>query len=498
LSGTTQDQRDISFKYRFGPSDWEADTWIRTVPATAATELWTQDFSARCATQAPGPPAAFPSVTVNAITQRRFNGGAVWVWTPTTNGALYYQSQRNDGAQTSSFVVPITGALQSGFYFKLVGSGGQSPFSDFEDDTANRFWEPSDGANIWVKSGQVDVQSQAIVPVSIDIDLFFPLVLGTPLLRIQDLIGDFDSTVNPVAPEEIDLVFGSTRYSVSVYSGALYNVWWSTEPQTLARRFRVPMGEAAGPSIAVNGYDHWLAAPPSPNGSVDLIIHPNPGSTFAAAVGVQVGIGAAPAHQILSAESSADGTWLARLDTFPGVPFWTALVGESRPDGPLDFRRGIMSKPGHSVLHTIDGVGGASASQPGNFVPVDAATRASLMKAVYGEAIVDAGVFDPWEMPHGVNKLNDTVYFVVRAPHAVTCSVLQMATPNATGTPRSVSIEPMSLTEDLRYWWASASAEPVSHGGLYRFAYSDRWELLSPRRHFGEADPASRWHSTAR
>src|ERR1700729_3708934 len=52
LSGTTKDQRDVSFKYRFANNVWESDNFIRTVPSLEATELWTEDYSARCATQA--------------------------------------------------------------------------------------------------------------------------------------------------------------------------------------------------------------------------------------------------------------------------------------------------------------------------------------------------------------------------------------------------------------------------------------------------------------
>ncbi len=494
LSGTTEDQRDISFKYRFGATEWEHDSWIRTVPSLDVTELWTEDYSPRCATQAPGATATFATVTVNAISEHRFNGGAVWIWLPSSNGGrLVHQSGRNDAVNTSTFVVPLTDALKSGFHFKLAGAGGQPPFSDFEAETANRFWYPSDGPNIWVKSGQVDVQSQPITAVSVEVDFFFPLILGTPQLRIQDLVGDFDDAVNPAPPVAINAVFGTARYAISVYVGCLYNIWWTTEPQSLMRRFRIPFDGSAAASIAINGYDHWLTAPPAANGEVDLIIHPNPGSTFGATAEVQVGVADAPAHQTVSAARSADGTWLAQLDTFSGIPFWAALIGEARLDGPLDFRRGILSSPGRNVLHTIDGVGGLSAAAPGNFVDADTSLRRSLMEAVYGQSIANSGVFDPWEMPHGTNKLQGNAYFVVRAPHAVRCSVLIMQSPNQPGTPRNVSTIAMNLTNDLRYWWVAVPASDAPHGSLYRFAYSDGWELLAPNGHFGEAvDPASR------
>jgi len=489
LSGTTKDQRDVSFKYRFANNAWESDSFTRTVPSLEATELWTEDYSARCATQAPGPPAAFPTVTINAITENRFNGGAAYIWVPPNEGTPTNESARNNAANTSTFVIQLTPALQSGFHFKLVSAAG-----GYEPDNAIRFWAPSDGPNIWVKSGEVNVQSTAMTPMQVGVDFFFPLALGTPNLRIQDLVGDFDDTIIPNTTTPLDAVFATSHYTITIYTGLLYNIWWTTEPQSLMRRFRIPPAAAVNPSIAVNGYDHWLTTAPTPTGAVNLIIHPNPGSAFGATVSLQVGIGDAPAHQNLSAPRAADGTWLAQLDTFPGVPFWATLVGESRPDGPLDFRRGIMSTPGTTTLHTIDGVGGVSASQPGGFVDANSNLRQSLMSAVYGQNIVNAGVFDPWEMPHGLNKFQGQAYVVVRAPHAVNCSVLLMQSPNAPGTPRNVTTVSMNLTNDLRYWWTAVPEAAAPHGALYRFAYSDGRELLDPSFGYGESlDPASRW-----
>jgi 1,4-alpha-glucan branching enzyme len=495
LSGNTQDQRDVSFRYRFSGNQWENSAWIRTVPTTDATELWTQDFSARCATEAPGGPATFTAVTVHAITRQRFNGGAVYAWPQTTPpGPLYYQAQRDDTTQTSSFVIPLTNAWTAGFYFKLVGHGSDMRFGDFEADSANRFWQPSDGADVWVKSGEPDVQSQPLVPVTTNVDFVFPQAFGSPNLRIQDVAGDFDDTLNVPAPTPIDAIFSTGRYAVTVYTGALYQIWWSIESRGLARRFRIPLGGTTDPSIAVNGYDHWLPAPPIRTGAIDLVIHPNPSTAFGGTIPVQVGVAAALTHETVTAARSPDGTWLAQLRTFPGVPFWAALVGESRVDGPLDFRRGIMSGAQPITLHTVDAIGGATIEPPAAFLDPDAGLRLSLMKEVYGSAIVDAGVFDSWEMPHGANKLGNRAFFVVRAPHAMRCSVLLMAAANPVGTPRAVTTVPMSLTRDMRYWWVSVPAAEAPHGMLYRFAYSDGRELLAPSAKFGEAlDPACRW-----
>ena len=94
LSGTTKDQRDVSFKYRFANNVWEPDSFTQTVPSVDATELWTEDYSARCATQAPGPPGTFSVVTINAITEHRFNGGAAYLWVPPNAGIPTNESSR--------------------------------------------------------------------------------------------------------------------------------------------------------------------------------------------------------------------------------------------------------------------------------------------------------------------------------------------------------------------------------------------------------------------
>jgi hypothetical protein len=72
------------------------------------------------------------------------------------------------------------------------------------------------------------------------------------------------------------------------------------------------------------------------------------------------------------------------------------------------------------------------------------------MEATYSPAIVAAGVFDLWEMPHGVTALGSDIYFVLRAPHTVQSTLLLMPLPNAPGTPRTMTQVALSLTHDLR------------------------------------------------
>lgn len=493
ISSTTADQREVSFKYQFDQT-WEADSFIRTVPSTKATQLWTFDDSARCLTQAPGAAATFDQVTLHAITQTEYAAGQLYLWIPGTNlTQLINETSRDEAIITSTFTVPLADNLRNGFNFKLAND------QDFEPDTANRVWRPSDGAEIWIKSRQVDVHSTAIVLQNETIDFLFPPALGTASLRIQDLAGDFDDTLPPATPPvPLDANLSRAQYTVSVYPASLYRIWWTTEPQSAARMFRLlpdgSPGDSAAISAGINGVDHWVdSLPAAANARVEIVVHPTPSSTFGDEIQLQAGIGTAAAHQTVTGTRQPDATWISTFTVLPGVPCWTAVVGESRQDGPLNFQRQFNLTAGSSTtLHTIDGVGGVSTVKPGPFQDAPLALRRQLMESVYGGAIVAAGVFDSWEMPHGTATANGHVYFVLRAPHSIQTSLLLLPVPNAAGTPRTVQETPMSLTADLRYWWCSVPPAQAPPGALYRFAYHDGRELMDP--HYGEViDPASRW-----
>ena len=147
ISSSTQDQREVSFKYRFEGFDWESDDYIRTVPTTSAKKLWTFDNSARCLTAEPGTQAQFPTVTIHAISRRRFLDSQLYVWVPGPNYSLKVaerQQPRLD-AVTTSFEVRLDEHLRDGFHFKLIGKGSNNDFSDWEPDSSNRVWRPSDG-----------------------------------------------------------------------------------------------------------------------------------------------------------------------------------------------------------------------------------------------------------------------------------------------------------------------------------------------------------------
>jgi 1,4-alpha-glucan branching enzyme len=506
ITSSTQDQREVSFKYKFEGFDWERDDFIRTVPTLSATKLWTFDYSARCLTAEPGTQAQFPNVTIHAISRHRFLDGKLYVWVPSSNPGPDPEPMPNTSSSVEDsetiFEVQLDDHLRNGFHFKLVGKGSQNDFKDYEPDFSIRVWRPSDGPEVWIKSGQVDLRPEAIALEKVPIDLVYPPTLGiyqpslgAAHLHIKDLVDDFDDTIDhdpATGLTIIDQHFVRARYNVSVYRAATYKIVWDTEPLETARRFRIPLDGSGGPSMAVNGYDHWLLQlPPAVDGRLNLVVHPNLASNFGQTIAIVSGIGAANAHQSEIATKQPDGTWTASFNTLPGVPCWLALAGESRVDGPLDFSRQFQTTAAAAItLHTVDGVGGVARNAPQPFRDVPVVTRQALMKSVYGSEVLAAPVFEPWEMPHGTSTLDGQVYFTVRAPHAMAMSLHFLKMPES--TPPQVREIPMELTTDLRYWYCAVSRAEAPPGTCYRFAYQDGRELLTPQ--LGQAlDPASRW-----
>src|SRR5689334_7534614 len=109
ITGSTQDQREVSFKYQYEGFDWESDDFVRTVPTLSATKLWTFDYSARCLTAEPGTQAQFPTVTIHAISRRRFLDSQLYVWVPGPNYSLKVAKRPRPplNAVTTSFEVSL-------------------------------------------------------------------------------------------------------------------------------------------------------------------------------------------------------------------------------------------------------------------------------------------------------------------------------------------------------------------------------------------------------
>ena len=210
MGSSVQDQREVSFKYRYiddarawqtcqtPPEEWERDEFIRTVPTLSATQLWTYECSSRCLTSNPGTIAEFQTVTIHAISRCRFLGGRLHAWDPVTGSVLrsYLKRHPEEDSATTTFIVELN-EFCGGFHFKLVSAGG-----DDEPDAWIRVWRPSDGAEVWIKSGQVDLRPQAISPVDTTIEFVYPTSFSPSELRIKDFVDDFEDKRYPIATTE--------------------------------------------------------------------------------------------------------------------------------------------------------------------------------------------------------------------------------------------------------------------------------------------------------
>lgn len=486
LQGETADPREVQFKYRFPRegSRWEPDDWIRRIPTRAATEVWTFDYTPRAIAENPYASSAPAQITFHAIT-RRFSGGRLFAWQP---GGSQRQSApetaRDEASATSTFVVPVQDWMRQGFHFKLVTPGGE-----YEPERSNRVWRPADGAEVWLKSGQVSLRPTVLQPVRAPVRLVHPRTLAVPSLQVDDDIDDFQDSLTAQGTDDQDALFQVSCYEAELYPEAVYTLQWSAEPARLRRPFRLFQGEAPPVSTAMFGVEGWQAGTPSRTTMVRLIVHPNPASSFGPTISLDVGVGSAPAHETVVAARQSDGTWQADVLAFPGLPNWLepspSGIRERRDDGPFSARRSFSPPAGGAItLHTADGVSGVCRRGGPLFQEVPEATRQVLMAAAFGPEIAGAGVFSPREMPHGPVFQGDQVWFTLKAPHAVEARLLVLDPSSPPAGPRRVSEYPMTLTPDLRYWWCAVPAAAVPHGTAYRFLLNDDQEVL---------DPASRW-----
>jgi 1,4-alpha-glucan branching enzyme len=488
LQGDTADPREVQFKYRFPRegSRWEPDDWVRRVPIREATEIWTFDFTPRTIAENPYGRPAPEQIAFHVITQRRFAGGRLFAWQPNNNlHQQFPETTRDEAATTSTFFVPVLDWMREGFHFKLVTPGGE-----YEPERSNRVWRPGDGPEVWLKSGQVSLRPAPLQPVTAPIRLIYPQTLGAPpSLRCDDDIDDFHDTLASLGTEALDGLFRVARYEAAVYPEAVYTIQSSAEPPSLRRPFRLFQGEAPPLSTAVVGVEGWQAGTPIRDARVRLVFHPNPSSTFGPALRLDVGLGAAPPHETVTAARQEDGTWQADLQAFPGLPNWfepsPSGLQERREDGSFSARRTFTPLAGGpTTLHTADGVSGLSQRGGPQFQEVPPETRRDLIAAAFGPEIAGGGVFDPWEMPHGPTFRGDAVWFTLRAPHAVQARLLILDPASPSAGPRVGVEHAMALTPDLRYLWCAVPRAAVPHGTAYRFLLNDDQEVL---------DPASRW-----
>jgi 1,4-alpha-glucan branching enzyme len=506
LAGETRDPRLVCFKYRFPgeESEWEPDDYIRHVPTRAAQqEIWTYDYTPRCLLQAPdtGPPPN--AITFHVVTRRRFAGGSLYVWRPDGEEGereRFPETGRDDPLATSDFAIPLRPWMERGFHFKLVSRDG----NDWEADRSNRVWRPSDGAEVWMKSGQVSLRPQPLQIQTAPIDLIYPRSLTeTPELMLEDMGEGAHFPIPLLFTEALDPQFQVARYEASIYPNALYTLYSRNQKQPFYSPFRIWQDDPqpVPTTTAVLGVHRWLDERPRRDAQVRLVIHPNPGSQFASALNVNIHTGVAPTdernplpppHEQVVAARQGDGTWQAEFSAFAGLPHSLELaptdgIAEEYTDPPVISQR-TFSAPsgGPTTFHTADGLSGLSTESGPSFEDIGPGLRRELMAAAFSRAMVEAGVFDPWEMPHGAVFHGEDVWFTLRAPHAVTASLLLLDEASEPGAQRVAREYPMRVTPDLRYWWCRAPRAEVAHGSRYRFLLNDEQEVL---------DPAARWAS---
>ena len=87
--------------------------------------------------------------------------------------------------------------MTSGFNLKLMQPAANDQGAVWEPDASNRVWRPSDGASLWLKSGQCDVRRTPLALTPVVLEVLFSGQLSDPLqLVLQDLV---EQSVFPLA-----------------------------------------------------------------------------------------------------------------------------------------------------------------------------------------------------------------------------------------------------------------------------------------------------------
>jgi 1,4-alpha-glucan branching enzyme len=214
---------------------------------------------------------------------------------------------------------------------------------------------------------------------------------------------------------------------------------------------------------------------------VQLSIMPKPNnSAFAGGLSVSVTVGDPPPDETVQAAQQPDGTWLAtlnvNLDTATTFTLIPANGVESTPYDELVATRTYAVTASTTTLYAAEGIYGLCERGPAHFG--EPPSRSALMEAAFGSPVMNTGIFQAREMPHGPTLLGDQVYFVVHAPHAV-CATLILAIANGAGGLTRKEV-PMSLTEDDFYWWCAVPAAQASPDTKYRLLLNDTTEVIDP------------------
>jgi hypothetical protein len=490
------DPRKARFKFFETQPDsdlvmWEPEDFVRVVRLATAGEIWTFDFTGRLLYSAPTPPGVSYNpgdvLSVSLVTRRRFRGGLLYMWNPYHPDApstFVPESARDEAACISIFRVGLAPWMKDGFHFKFArryDDGGQY----WEPDSSNRVWRPVDGLEIWCKSGQVSTRRARLAPEVVPVEVLIPVNIKPPSLTLRDSVDDFETTVGPSGqtPYDGSGLFQTVSYQAQVYPDAAYTVAAgdNMEKPMIVRPFPANPADALAPSRFALGVEGWLDAFPPVVSSATLLVKTLPDSSFTHGLSAQVALGSGPVYLTVQGTQEADDTWKASLDVAQGLKTSVRLSPadgeEPKPYQWIDTARFFVPPPSPVIIEATEGVFGLTTKGETTFAEVPVG-RKNLMRAAFGEAIADAAIFGPEEMPHGPTRLGDDCYFVIHAPHAVTCSLVLVDEQTPGGPTRHVV--PMALTPDVRYWWCSVSAALVPFRTRYRFALNDITEVMDP------------------
>jgi 1,4-alpha-glucan branching enzyme len=492
------DLRLYQFKYNsVSPTTnstvWEPDSFVRQSFLPAPAEIWTFEFSPRILYKNPFPAGvvfnAGDVLTVNVITQQQFAGGQIYVWdgyNPSNTPICFPQVARDEVNFISTFNVTLAPWMTRGFHLKLKSPGTGPNGSDvWEPDVSNRVWRTCDGNALWLKSGQYDVRSAPLLLTSFPVEALFPALLANaPALVLTDVAEQLNI---PIAASSVtayagDPLFKVATYGANIYPGANYTLSSqnNVENPPLVRPFPADPTVVGDVSRCALGASAWLAAFPT-TGPVTLSIQPQPVSSFGSGVSVQVSIGNAVAYQSVPAVQQPAGTWLANLtaalDTQMSVRLAPVAGPEPVPYAGIDIGRYSTPSAQTPAWFTAEGVYGICSSGPTIFA--EPPSRMALMQAMFGNAVAGSGTFAAREMPHGATLLNDQVYFVVHAPHAVQSTLILVNENGPAGVPVRVGF-PMTLTNDTFYWWCQVPAAQAPPGARYHFLLNDSLEVMDP------------------
>jgi 1,4-alpha-glucan branching enzyme len=490
------DPRQLQFKFyssslTTGQTTWEADDFTRRLSLVSPAEVWTFESSPRILYQNPFPAGVvFNSgdvLTFQVITQSAFRGGQLYVWNPydiSVPPAYFAESARDDANGVSTFRVTLMQWMTLGFNLKLMHPSVNNQPDIWEPNASNRVWRPSDGATLWLKSGQCDVRSQplALTPVALEV-LYSASLAAPPQLTLQDLVENSIVPLASSAPQQYggSSLFKVASYSVPIYAGASYAVTsqQNVENPAIQRPFPADPSVSGAVSRFVLGAGAWVSTFPTIT-VIPISIRPQRSSSFSGGLSVQVSTGNGPAYETVPAALQPDGTWRAApnlaLDTTTSIDLLPAAGTEPKPYAWIDTSRYFTPTVSTPVFYTTEGVYGVCAGGATQFA--DPPDRAALMQAAFGSAVVGAGVFAAREMPHGATVLGGQIYFTIHAPHAVRV-ILILVDETAPGGPARKEF-PMTLTNDTFYWWCSLPVSQAPSGTRYRFLLNDHVEVIDP------------------